>query len=140
MEITDLRIGNLVKYEMKQAFVVVIDAPQQKLIIKYIDESLPISVTTYSGLIVGRIAPIIDISGIEVTEDFLLKNGMKKTVIGGILAQYSDKYYDGHEFKDGIFHYHTGDCYWLECKCVHQLQNLYFALTGEEFIPPRPQS
>jgi len=39
------------------------------------------------------------------------------------------------EFKSGLKYMPTNQLYWggnIEIKCLHQLQNLYFSLTGEE--------
>jgi len=67
------------------------------------------------------------LAGIPLTEEILLKCGLhpKVNYIKGLQicdgkAFFSDNEF-GHKQEDEI-----------ECKYLHQLQNLYFALTGEE--------
>jgi hypothetical protein len=86
--------------------------------------------------------PINKINPIPLTEEWLLKFGFEKDDTGvdmfdqdyyewyqkefpviGVLCQSSDKEY--------IFDENTDT---LRLKFVHELQNLYFALTGEELI------
>ncbi|MGI9582628.1 hypothetical protein ACR1PO_15640 [Chryseobacterium sp. RRHN12] len=78
-----------------------------------------------------------DISAIELTEDWLLKFGflidyMNKDIL--ICAYYGnnpvtkDYILELKNVGDGWF-YRNG---YFKMKYVHQLQNLYFALTGEE--------
>ncbi len=72
---------------------------------------------------------------IPLTEEWLIKFGFKKRlddqysdfkkVCVGIL---SDSFYVGVHFGYEYYEYIT------KVKYVHQLQNLYFALTGEELI------
>jgi hypothetical protein len=75
----------------------------------------------------------IFIEPIPLTEEWLLKFGLKKdTQING----YDMEIYF-HKNKWGL---NIAECpnesagFWVELKHVHQLQNLYFALTGEELL------
>lgn len=73
---------------------------------------------------------------IPLTEEWLVKIGFEKRYSG-----YGAKGYKGYDFiiedsfdicafTDGIYY---SDCgYKLKINHIHQLQNLYFALTGEE--------
>jgi len=80
----------------------------------------------------GKVQPI------ELTEEWLVKFGFKKRITIG----HSVQYFIG---KNPVTHDWLFDLLWLEgystpfyrngfhkIKHVHQLQNLYFALTGEE--------
>lgn len=64
---------------------------------------------------------------IPLTEEILLKCGFEKKVnyVKGMTIQDGIAFFDdnefGHDKEDEI-----------ECKYLHQLQNLYFALTGQE--------
>jgi hypothetical protein len=71
------------------------------------------------------------LESIPLTEEWLLKFGFEKTYIG-----YDEKY---PFFEKGLiiidacdFTIETASGLVIEIKYVHQLQNLYFALTGEE--------
>ena len=69
---------------------------------------------------------------ITLTEEWLVKFGFKKVKRQNVI-QYENEYSLSHEFnQDGIFEFHIDDGTWIACKYVHKLQNLYFALTGEE--------
>lgn len=89
-----------------------------------------------------------EIAGITLTKEWLLKFGLKSFDSGYMRSYYSgdtgDEIY-GRGFCVSIDD--ENNCYWclttveygdsdwrsiLELKYVHQLQNLYFALTGEE--------
>jgi len=95
------------------------------------------------AFLIGRLAQIekankiaIDVSPIPLTEEWLLKFGFKQS---GYFTFLGDKYL---RFKIGrmgaytidkkefIFEVNEHDL--CEIQYVHQLQNLYFALTGEE--------
>jgi hypothetical protein len=78
---------------------------------------------------------------IPLTEEWLLKFGFKKDLDGsfvfGLLSMFKDK-----RLKQNVYIYtestqSLSDGQWvvindLKLQYVHQLQNLYFALTGEE--------
>lgn len=85
---------------------------------------------------------IYDFKPIQLTEEWLIKFGFKKEVLSDGSAYYytldlnDDKYCDlsiSNGDKNGcieitLFPYEE----WFRYKHVHQLQNLYFALTGKE--------
>ena len=73
--------------------------------------------------------------GIPLTEEWFTKLGFKRSVLNGI--------YECYDGDNGIDIEKIDDGYYLSINCgeyiegkpfhfVHQLQNLYFALTGEE--------
>lgn len=86
----------------------------------------------------GDIKPIIAINPIPLTEKWLLKFGLKKTKpeSSGYFGYSNDVIeienkiqlvlYDGHINED------TTKIFMPNIEYVHQLQNLYFALTGDE--------
>lgn len=120
MKATELRIGNILKLKMAG------DG-------KYPDEIRPIKASEIFALSnhLEWATPI------PLTEDWLLKFGLnikeeiwfsKKTNIAWIRFEVSikDKRCILYDTKEIIY------CDMLFPKSVHQLQNLYFALTGEE--------
>lgn len=84
---------------------------------KSINQNVRISIDSFNDL--------IDYEPIELTEEILLKCGF----------EYDGAFY----FKDGIFLEYEDNSLRLDCmsdsvniKYLHQLQNLYFALTNKE--------
>ena len=65
---------------------------------------------------------------IPLTEEWLLKFGLLKTKNSVLMGGY-ELIYDDKNNMYNVFVYHGIFC---TIKYVHQLQNLYFALTGEE--------
>jgi hypothetical protein len=112
MKASELRIGNLV-YFFK-------DAPA--MVIAIASDSLCI---TQSG---GFINPKIEeIEPIPLTEEWLLKFGFEKVRWG--MSKYPI------EIRGSVVMFGNASAQrnlHIKCKHVHQLQNLYFALTGEE--------
>ncbi|WP_126654099.1 hypothetical protein [Chryseobacterium aureum] len=121
-------------------------APQELKIgsLVYIPETgqiLPITAINMDlGVIVNRSLRMLsynEIEPIELTEDWLLKLSFEKkeVYVAGVM-------YDGwlnfsfhldiNHIKNTFFYHWMGGN--IEIKYVHQLQNIYFALTGEELI------
>lgn len=115
MKAEELRIGNFVKYK---------------------EEIIKLGTFDYSSFTYEKDKTLNYIVGafkslqpIELTEEWLLKMGFEK---------------DHLYFSKGSFHYHMHGIVFIGndhvssghvdsyLKTVHQLQNLYFALTGEE--------
>ena len=71
---------------------------------------------------------------IPLTEEWLIKFGLNKTVDhpGRKLYEHDDIIPLWFSDKRGITDFYASRVRIRECKYVHQLQNLYFALTGEE--------
>jgi hypothetical protein len=124
MKANELRIGNLLRDKVTKTELKVIELTEVNIITYVIDRSK---------------FPLQDGWGIEpipLTEEWLLKFGFEKLSNGWlrlhICNDWSYLYWDrlaGLELsvnKQGIHFSHI--------KHVHQLQNLYFALTGEELI------
>ena len=71
---------------------------------------------------------------IQLTEEWLIKFGLNKTVDhpGRKLYEHDDIIPLWFSDKRVITDFYASRVRIRECKYVHQLQNLYFALTGEE--------
>ena len=117
MKANELRIGNLLRDKVSKTELEVIELSENNIITKVIDRSK---------------FPLKDGWGIEyipLTEEWLLKFGFDKKGNKGKL----------NVILSGNFGYKNGKTYfnsWVilesQPKYVNQLQNLYFALTGEE--------
>lgn len=98
-------------------------------------QTLPITAINMDlGIIVNRslrMLPFNELEPIELTEEWLLQFGFKKNseyIVGAGICWY---------FKHPYYKYKLSESFRLmllgiDLKHVHQLQNLYFALTGEE--------
>jgi len=127
MKTTELRIGNIVN--AYKVGVCRVDGIESDILISTAnDEYIPIN----------------DVDGIPLTEQWLLDLGLEKC-IGRYGVYY--KHYTLEGFRVWLLHdiygwgytvgrkdFETGDTYWVknEVRYVHQLQNLFFALTQEE--------
>lgn len=78
----------------------------------------------------------VEISPIKLTEEWLLKFGLEKYAILSELQVWW--LHDGYRFLYQMGdNYHNGQL-GIQVKYVHQLQNLYFALTGKELTITPP--
>jgi hypothetical protein len=108
MKAQDLRIGNCIS-----------DIHASKTFIGFVSEIRKDKIY-YNGFV----SKIQDIKPIELSEEILLKCGYKSIrenhygVLGHLIWNIEDRFYCD---KNGI-----------QLKYLHQLQNLYFALTNEE--------
>lgn len=68
---------------------------------------------------------------IELTEELLLKCGFEKRLSNYEEAECHDYYLDGFKYISNSCSWYLHNCT-IKIEYVHQLQNLYFALTGEE--------
>lgn len=136
MEAKELRIGNYVKlnavYQKYKDSVEPLFHESQVLPISSIqeDNTIRLKKNTSHGDSIGCF-PISYINPIPLTEDWLIKFGANK---------YSEYFELGHTewykeedyFKPKSYYFADGFKDGFKLKYVHQLQNLYFALTGEE--------
>lgn len=123
MKATELRIGNFVEFE------------NDFFRMHIISESYPVLDTDLFG---AYVVEWDKLSPIPLTEEWLEKlgfwskyksNHLKWSLYGFDIDQISDEDENGNEIpQEQIFHY----AYQYDIKYVHQLQNLYFALTGKE--------
>lgn len=134
MKSTELRIGNIIKIK-NPILKDLIDEGFQKI---YTDRTTVIYVGyDYLGVIIDNSEVEImlqDVEPIPLTEEWLLKFGFEKKPMYGKHNRYffikNKLYYCQHDFYS--FVYSNNSLEIKEPKYVHQLQNLYFALTGEE--------
>ena len=123
IQASDLRIGNLVKY--CASFVEITSVPKIKSEIIYFN----------FGSTDNYCAYFKEISPIPITEKWLLKFGFYKEHYEDDFTKYCIVFED---IKFEFYIYYNGNkkiCFGkltIMFKYVHQLQNLYFALTGKE--------
>jgi hypothetical protein len=122
MNVTELRIGNLVEYYVKIMAVNFIDS--EKELIGFKDTRF-----SYKNYSISLAKPI------TLTEEWLLKFGFVK--IGVNFRKYDN--YDKGNREFILFYNHNSKNYeikannnFYEVIYVHEIQNLYFALTKEE--------
>jgi len=114
----ELRIGNLVKWREHILSIKSID--YESVYVELNEELRILYETKYLYL------PITEIEPVPLTEELLLKFGFEKDV-----TEYNICWFLNHVyiwFVDGEYINELD----LPIKYVHQLQNLYFALKGEE--------
>ena len=110
MKANELRIGNYINWQAEP--------------VQIKDFTSFINIVTEMSKTYSLVRPI------PLTEEWLIKLGYRKST--------DERYYkeDSHYYpiyNRGIFYLFVGlPLETKECKYVHQLQNLYFALTGEE--------
>lgn len=133
MEAKDLRIGNLVTDEWFDSFkaIITVDSINDKGINLTIEDD-----GNWSELAQHFIVPEYNfdkLRGIPLTEDWLLKFGFEKIDNGSYPVFHKDNFYFelvNHKKIGFIF-----PKYWsIKIEYVHQLQNLYYALTGQELM------
>jgi hypothetical protein len=140
MKTNELRIGNFVKLGKKKNTLEVYGVKSFDVGIEGISNEL--NVYLMDKKYIYNVVSDEDIKPIKITEEWLLKFGFKKT---------DNKYMDNYiiPISTGYWHsvnYDNEDCEWYynndysdascyyvaSIKYVHQLQNLYFALTRKE--------
>ena len=119
MKAQELRIGNLVNYQTAEGDILVARIDWQGL--KWISKD-------EKGFNIAH-------SAIPLTEEWLLKFGFEEyefedEIFGYVLNDFG--YVNEFKFMIRIFIDFEGILIQKPIKFVHQLQNLYFALTGEE--------
>lgn len=115
MKASELRLGNWVEYG-NYVNLKLIGISELFQILN--DGGATVPPSNYEGL-----------KPIQITEDWLLRFGFEKVNSSGL------KYYNNSKLNitlDFSINYDAGQRVYL--KYVHQLQNLYFALTNEELI------
>jgi hypothetical protein len=116
MKANELRIGNFIKFSEDGTIFTVDSIEEKGLVVQNEQETAWIELEEFEP--------------IHLNEEWLLKFGFIKSS-------------DNNYYKDGKFTIYNrfknfgligGLLSWKEFKYAHQLQNLYFALTGEELI------
>lgn len=125
MKAEELRIGNLVwtDYSGEMLVSAIMDDKKNQYLCLRKNENFP-----DGRYIIG------DVSGIPLTEEWLLKFEWQ---LVRNKSYYINSYFS---ISDTRCLYYHGDFTGIVIKHVHQLQNLYFALTGEELTinPTQP--
>jgi hypothetical protein len=136
MNLKELKIGNYVianeyRYENEKKEVVMDCVKKQVKCNGVFDDGSEDAFIQYGRDEYGLV--IVDSNNTEpipLTEEWLLKLGFKN--------EHNPIYFsiDGFyiEYKNDEFTTEVGECSYLVLEYVHQLQNLYFALTGEELV------
>lgn len=123
MKAKELRIGNLVKIHgnIETVFGIIKDQP--------ISQSSAI----FTGVMVEDKTEywLDSVSPIPLTEEWLIKFGFRDGN-EGFADEWNKWFKDGLELEPFMDHFemYINECVYI--KYVHQLQNLYFALTNEE--------
>jgi hypothetical protein len=119
----ELRVGNLVGIEdIDTQIIVTINGIKQG----FIDEPYDIEVKFKDGMYSD--VHLEDLEPVKLTEErivllkFVKRNGYSFEMLNGFLKEFEGDFY---------FTYYNLS---IKCEYVHQLQNLYFALTGKELI------
>lgn len=122
MKASELRIGNWVRVNLYRK--------QEDKVINLSENPRQVKGIYEKGVIFDEISFLNEnknLIPIPLTEEILLKAGFKKRIGGGPIGSYTRK---RHSIHCGITHFQINHC--LPFQYVHQLQNLYFALFGEE--------
>ena len=128
MEAGELRVGNIVQLNPEKKWY-----PEHRvLIVKSIgSDGINIGYEQYVGRTVIQWE---DIAPIPLTEEWLLKFGFEPTKGKEPIMFTNGKYNYFPSYKYFGRTRNNGGLIHSDVKHVHQLQNLYFALTGEELI------
>jgi hypothetical protein len=124
MKAAELRIGNLVKYNGMVARVFSIESPEPIVNSHFSDKEIVI--LEIDGLVT---ATINQINPIPLTEEYLLNFGFE-----GCKSQNKDIQVGivNDDFANNVMSFAWRGFILRKIQHVHQLQNLYHALTGEE--------
>lgn len=117
MNVRELRIGNYVIDNLEICQVIEFEA--NGIVMTTCKSKFPIS-------------HINELQSVELTEDLLLKCGFDENMVLSTIEGEIRYYGDGDINIGGEDSCTLGMVYIAKCKYLHQLQNLYFALTGED--------
>ncbi len=116
MNIRDLRVGNLILFAEDSTIFEVTEISEYGVNVKNEEEETYIEIDSFEG--------------IGITEDWLIKFGFK-SVAGNY--EFNNGTTNIVFYKNEIYESIEGQWKWYpHIRHIHQLQNLYFALTGEE--------
>lgn len=128
MKITELRLGNHVKF--KEYIFSVIEIGTERGAMISIDIVKQVTINDKLNIHIEAVRPI------PITEDILLQLGFKSVGLSGFVFQkkVSSGNYFTIESDCGLWYPHFNNqlCSIAEFKYIHQLQNLYYAITGSE--------
>ena len=129
MKANELRLNNLVMVNYKTDLLSKVTWIQEGSINVIFDRQ--------PDLINGVVCSVNDLIPIDITTGYLLKLGFelcedfKKGVYGLFWFKHPLKI---RTLKENISVYFRGELIFFDIKYIHQLQNLYFSLTGEELV------
>ena len=131
IQANELRIGNWVTYNQES-----VDKGTEIIPIKVPCINVEAAVSLDDGFTNSYF--FNEINPIPLTPEILVKCGFKKLNNAWVPIDYSATDYLKWSFtiwdnKDGTYRYNSAE-FIPELKYLHQLQNLYYALTGEELI------
>lgn len=133
INIRDLRIGNYVMYNglMMAVYSIIGAYPRRE---KRYDNKVVIDLFDGAGIIT---ASLDEIKPIPITEKWLLKLGFEIEETDRRYTSYIHPETPGLEvdYQLKTFTLYIGDTRISRIWCVHQLQNIYFAITSEELYP-----
>ena len=131
IQVNELKIGNLVYYNGNHKEVGIVTSLQPKFYPKYCETSKDI----FIGLNQRHdiVYSVKDIQPIPITEEWLLKFGFEKKEFDYFILNYGDnECYFSYKRNNLELCRNIQTTASAKIKSLHQLQNLYFALTGEE--------
>lgn len=116
---SELRIGNIIQ-------LVFSDHTNIGIVESISTQSIQLNVIYSDGK--NKLADNSERQGVPLTEEWLLKFGFEGHGEGIMQDIYTLKYFNVQNSEAGFLHLGSQ----VALRYVHQLQNLYFALTGEE--------
>lgn len=132
VSVTDLRIGNLVEYNGMIMKISEICSPKPLKDKRYSDKYI-IELFDGAGLLN---CTLDEIKGIAITEEILLKLGFEVIYRSNFTLRldYKEnfKFWAGWNLVNGHFHIRFIGEQFTNIKFIHELQNLYFSITGSE--------
>ena len=137
MKSTELRIGSLVEYNGMIMKVYEICSPKPRKEKRYSDKYV-IELFDGSGLLD---CALDEIKPIQLTEEWLLRFGFGTG--NKLYSDFLEHWYYKYHLDDFEINLPSGSCSFKNTcikniQYVHQLQNLYFALTGQELAIVKP--
>jgi hypothetical protein len=125
---SEIRIGNMLSYVTNP------DQKENKIVtVENITKQGINSIDDYEHSVFFDLLEFDALFGIPLTEDWLLKFGFTANILNGKILSYGNRKSLKSFVIDTNFKLLLPYTI-LIIKCVHQLQNLYFDLTGEELI------
>ena len=121
IQANEIRLNNLFLYNYKTDLLSSVEWIRPN--------SISIVFDRQPDLVNSAVCSVNDLIAIPLTKEWLLKAGFERLFPTG--STYSLRDFNVSDFgENGIYHYDVKQ----PIKYVHQLQNLYFAMTGEELV------
>jgi hypothetical protein len=128
MKVNELRIGNLVEYNDCLAYVYSVESAEPRVNSNFNDkEIVTLQLNGLTTVTINEVQPI------PLTEEWLLKFGFERLHQSNYILLENGS--ESFHLCETIFSYWVLEfkgLHWSRIQHVHQLQNLYQALTGEE--------